>query len=86
MDGGNAYSQVYLKNLRRYTGLPSKESGVLEKHQFLIPISFRVQIVYLKNFLMDMGMVPTVQLVVTAVTAELLHRSRNLVAIGQENT
>ena len=59
MDGGNTYSQVFLKNSRRYAGLPSKESSVLMEHQLLIPIRFRVRIVYLRNFLMDMGMVPT---------------------------
>ena len=60
MDGGNAYSQVSLTNSRRYAGLPSKESSVLMEHQLLILIRFRVRIVYLNNFLMDMGMVPTV--------------------------
>ena len=60
MDGGNAYSQVSLKNSRRYVGLPSKESSVLMEHQLFIPIRFRVRIVYLRNFLMDMGMVHTV--------------------------
>ena len=60
MDGGNAYSQVSLKTSRRYAGLPSKESSVLMEHQLLIPIKFRVWIVYLRNFLMDMGMVPIV--------------------------
>ena len=60
MDGGNAYSQVSLQNSRRYAGLPSKESSVLVEHQLLIPIKFRVRIVYLRNFLMDMGIVPTV--------------------------
>ena len=74
MDGGKAYSQVSLKNSRRYVGLPSKDSSVLREHRLLIPIRFRVQIVYLRNFLMDMGMVPTVQLAITTVIAELLHR------------
>ena len=60
MDGGNAYSQVSLKNSRRYAGLPRKESSVLREHQLLILIRFRVRIVYLRYFLMDMGMVPTV--------------------------
>ena len=60
MDGGNAYSQVSKMNSRRYTGLPSKESSVLMEHQLLILIRFRVRIIYLGNFLMDMGMVPTV--------------------------
>ena len=41
---------------------------------------------WLRNFLMDMGMVPIVQLAITMVIAELLYRSRNLVAIRQENT
>ena len=60
MNRGNEYSQVSLKNTRRYAGLPSKESSVLRDHQLLIPIRFRVRIVYLKNLLMDIGMVPTV--------------------------
>ena len=52
--------QVSLQNLRRYAGLTRKEYSVLREHQLLIPISFRVQIVYLRSFLMVMGMVPTV--------------------------
>ena len=60
MDGGHAYSQVSLKNSRRYAGLLSKESSVLMKHQLFIPIRFRTWIVYLKSFLMDLGMVPIV--------------------------
>ena len=82
MDGGKAYSHVSLKNSRRYAGLPSKESSVLREHRLLIPIRFRVWIVYLRNYFMDMGMVPTLQLAITTVIAELLHRIRNLVTIG----
>jgi len=48
MDGGNAYSQDSVKNLRRYAGLPSRESSVLREHRLLFPIRFRVQIVYLR--------------------------------------
>ena len=61
MDGGNAYSQVSLTNSRRYAGLPSKESSVLRDHQLLNSNQvIKVRIVYLRYFLMDMGMVPTV--------------------------
>ena len=60
MDGGNAYSQVSLTNSTRYNGLPSKEFSVLMEHQLLILIRFIVRIVYLRYFLMDMGMVPIV--------------------------
>ena len=41
MDRGKAYSQVSLKNSRRYAGLPSKENSVLREHRLIISIKFR---------------------------------------------
>ena len=40
-----------------------------------------MEAVWLRNFLMDMDMVPIVQMAITMVITKLFYRSRNLVAI-----
>ena len=45
-----------------------------------------MEAVWLSNFLMDKGMVPSVQLAITVVIAERLQIRRDLVAIRQEST
>ena len=78
--------QVSLQNLRRYAGLPRKEYSVLREHQLLIPISFRVWIVYLRNFPYGYGYGDYSVIGYYYGDSRALHGSRNLVAIRQENT